>query len=484
MNRRAGLVVGVVVVLTACSGKKADPVPTVAPVPVVVDAGPPAPAKVEPPPPLPEQPDVVAAFPDSVAAPSVETDPGLLALLIENPATTEQALAQMTAPDAFRVALIAAFARARGEKSFDVDAEPLLPLTDGGVPSLDAGSPAWVATDDAPFTSGGKVTRKLPLETKVQVLSTTATNALVELRIAKTAVFGASGHLPEKVLDSAERGSLPLKALRTEPLSIEALVEEARVQKDDEAGQLAAIALWQRAWRVERSARTREGLLRAGFAAKRASTVVLAALARDFAPAKGLALEWACGAKAPPPAKRVSGMPAKLEPTQCLAPLDARRACKSDSEKEKKKREATAAFVNGLPPNAWLHFTVDARTPRQALVVSTPLLPVDPCDDFEQVFLETGSGRVRRLSFPLGTSSLEVWVPVERTLGVEHAVISAASEQAAITWLRSRANYKWTVDHHELQVSLSVNELGFKLAGDVATATWIVPPDRGCGCEE
>ncbi|MFT3713520.1 MAG: hypothetical protein QM817_38175 [Archangium sp.] len=480
-----GRVVGlVVVVLCGCSPKKDPPPAPPPPPPAVVDAGvAAAPVKVEPPPPLPEAPDVVAAFPDSAPA-SVSTDQGLLALLIENPAATEQALAQLDAPDSFRVSLIAGFARARGEKSFDVDAEPLLPSDAGVSDTVDAGAPAWIATDDAPFTSGGKVIRKLPLETKVQVVSLGATNAVVELRVAKTVIYGPGGHAAEKIIDAAERGSVPLNALRGEPLDVAKLIDEARTQRDDEAGQLAAIAMWQRAWRIERSARTREGLLRAGFAAKRASTVVLAALARDFAPAKGVTLEWACGTDAPPSQKRLTGVPAKLDAKACLAPFDARSACEKDSDAKKKKAEANAAFVATLPPHAWLHFTVDARSPRQVLVVSTPLLHVDSCDDFEQVFLETGSGKVRRLSLPLGNAGLEVWVPVERALGLEHAVISAASEQAAITWLRSRAPYKWVVDHHDLQVSLTVDSQGFKLAGDVTTAAWAVGPDRACGCDD
>lgn len=454
----------------------------------MVDAGPPVIEPVKEPEPI----DVVAAFPEP-PAPDPATDDGLLQLLLTDPAHAEAALVDGQSPDAFRIAILAGFAISRGEKGFDVRPEPLLPLLEGdaGVADqpLDAGTTAWVVEDGAALTSGGKTLRTLPLGTEVQVLKTTAKSVSVSLESARVVLFGATGRTPEKRVTETVRGELKPSALRSTPLDVDKIVAEAQAQpRDEDEGKLRAIALWQRAWRIERSPRTREGLMRAGYAARRASTVVMASLARDFAPVKNLTLDWACGTDAPPSTQRLEfakgAPPAKLGPKQCVRAWDARQACDTDSASEKKKRAARKTFLDSVAsPHAWLHFTVDARTPRQLFVVTSPLEFHDACADFQEVSLEAGNGRVRRLAFPLGTATQDVWVPVERTLGVEHAIVSAASEQHAIEWMRARERYRWTIGAgQELQVSLTMNAMTFKLPGDVTAATKVVPPERSCDC--
>lgn len=458
--------------------------------PVVVDAGVPEEVDAGPPPPKvevePEPIDIVAAFPEP-PEPDPATDEGLLQLLLTDPAHAEAALVDGQSPDAFRIAILAGFATSRGEKGFDVRREPLLPvLEDGGVTSqLDAGATAYVVEDDAALTSGGKTVRTLPLGTAVQVVKSNAKTVTVELESAKVVVFGLTGRTPEKRVTEKVRGEVKGSALRVAPLDVDAMVAQARaLPRDDDDAKLRAIAWWQRAWRMERSPRTREGLMRAGFAARRASTVVLAALARDFAPVKGLTIDWVCGSDAPPSTQRLDAPPAKLGPKQCVRAWDARMSCPNDSASEQKKREARKTFLDSAPsPTAWLHFTVDARTPRQLFVVSSPLEFHDACADFKEVSLEAGNGRVRRLAFPLGPATQDVWVPIERTLGVEHAIISAASEQHAIEWMRARERYRWTIGAaQELQVSLTMNNTNFKLPGDVNAATRVVSPERSCDC--
>lgn len=463
----------VVLAVVGCSSpREAAPTPPVAPAPVAVDAGLPEPVVETPPEPAPI--DVVAAFPEPEPA-DVTTDDGLISLLLANPVHAEEALAEAQSPDAFRIALLAGFARARGEKTFDVKPERVLPLLDAGVATtVDAGADAWVAEDEAPLTVSGKVVRALPLNTQVKVATLKATTATIEVPLTSVAIFGSTGHQPERRTVTLLRGDVKLSHLRNAPIDLDALLTDARkpVSFDDDQAKLQAIALWQRAWRIERSPRTREGLLRAGFAARRASTVVTAALAHDFAPVAGLTLEWGCADETGP------------RPGKCLKLGDERQACPTDSAKDKKRREARAATVGALgSKQAWLHFTVDARTPRQLLLISTPLALVDPCADFQEVAFEGGNGRVRRLSFPLGPAKQEVWLPVERTLGVEHALISAASEQHAVEWIRARERYRWTIGGpHELQVSLSLNSTNFSVPKDVGASMKVVPPERSCDC--
>jgi hypothetical protein len=76
-----------------------------------------------------------------------------------------------------------------------------------------------------------------------------------------------------------------------------------------------------------------------------------------------------------------------------------------------------------------------------------------------------------------------VLVPVERAVGVEYSVVSAASEAKAVAWLRSRSHVRWTMGRRgELEVSLQTADHGFRLESDVSAVSWAEAPARSCSC--
>lgn len=485
------LLVVLVMVLCGCPESKPPAPVVVPPVAAVPDAGVDAGAPEPEPEPVAPEPDVVSDFPeDERAALDAQHDENLRRLLLVDPSAAEAELALMETPNAFRIALLAELARVRGAKQGDVAPEPLLPL-DAGTPAV-VGA-AWTVADAVPFTTTDATAKGLvlPFHTQVQVLSLEQGRATVEVSLADVATYDATGGTPRSVKTRTVQGTVPLASLSAVALVGATLEAEAAGQSDDEAGQLRAIALRQRAWRIERSRRAREALLGSGWKAKRASTVVLAALAHDLAPVKELKVAAWCGADAPPSSKWLTGDVTKLQrigESECLAAFDARRACDTDAKKEAKRRAAVTSWVQAHaadPRGSWLRFVVDGRTPRRLFLVETPLAVADPCNDFEEVTFDAANGRVRRLAFPLGRAALEVWVPVQARLGVEYALVSAASEPQAVEWLRSRAKYRWTVGARgALQPSLGTDATGFAVSQDVDAVTFALAPERPCGCPE
>lgn len=467
----------------ACNeAPKPPPPPRVAPAPKPKPLPPVLPPAPDP---LDEAPESIAAFPDEPDERDVSTDGRLLELLLADPDAAEAALAHLATPDAWRVSLSAQFALAHGAKSRALEEEPALPLAtlDGG--AVVVGAPAWVM-DDVPLVGPGKkpkTLQRLPINTEVQVLAVEGERARVSVGVAQVAVWGPSGLEPVQRTTKQLGGTVPLGVLAPRALEVDALIQRAMEQKED------AVALWQRAWRVERSARTREGLLRAGWAAQRASTVVSAALSRDFAAVRELSFAWTCTGEAPPTKKwlDVSKARPKSVPTGvCLEGVDARVQCERHGEEAMRDAKARAAWLEKqqLTAHPWVRFIVDARERRQVFLVATPLELVDTCDDFEQVTFEAGSGLVRRLVLPLGAKDLEVWVPVTRAQGVEYAVPSARAEGQAVRWLRARGKYKWTVGTGgELQPSLSTDATTFAVPADVSASTIALPPQRVCECQ-
>jgi hypothetical protein len=482
-----------VVLVCGCPEPKPPAPVIVPPVAAVPDAGVVAGApEPEPEPePVSPEPDVVSDFPeDERAALDAQHDEALRRLLMIDASAAEAELTLMETPDAFRIALLAELARARGGKQGDVAPEPLLPL-DAGAPVV-AGA-AWTVADAVPLTTTDATSKGLvlPFNTQVQVLSLEQRQATIEVSLADVVTYDATGGAPRSVKAVAVKGTVPLSSLSPVALVAAALEAEASRQPDDEAGQLRAIALRQRVWRIERSRRAREALLESGWKAKRASTVVLAALAHDLAPVKDLKVAAWCGADAPPSTKWLTGdvtRLARVGASECVAAFDARRACERDAKKEAKRRTGVTSWVQAHaadPRGSWLRFVVDGRTPRRLFLVETPLAVADPCNDFEEVTFDASQGRVRRLAFPLGRAALEVWVPVQAQLGVEYALVSAASEPQAVEWLRSRAKYRWTVGARgALQPSLGTDATGFAVSQDVDALTFALAPERSCGCPE
>lgn len=479
----------VVVLLMGCRDRPPPPPP---PPPTPVAA--PEPPKPAPPKEValpPEPPESVAAFPDEVEVVEDASDERLLRLLLADPVKAEVALHQLNAPDAWQVAVIAQFALKRGEKSFELDAEPQLPL-----PAMDAGvvtaaGEAWIAEGGAPLVAPGKKAplAYLPLNTKVEVKALDGEWAELSVPVAQQAIYAETGMAPVKVSATPMLGRVKVSQLSALTLDAQESMRQALLQGDDEAGRLSSVAWWQHAWRIERSERTRAGLLRAAWAAKRASTVVHAALARNLASASGLRFAWACTGDDPSSASWLDltkARPKSLPPSVCVSGLDARARCEDDTRSALTKAAATKAWLEGvsLTPKPWLRFTVDARDPRQVFVVTTPLEVADPCSEFEEVTFEAGSGLVRRLALPLGTRSMVIWVPVAKHAGAEFSIPSATSEGQAISWLRSRAAYRWTVGPKgDLEPSLGVNARTFQVSADVSATSFAVAPERDCSCQ-
>ncbi|MFO0598206.1 MAG: hypothetical protein U0228_23080 [Myxococcaceae bacterium] len=467
------------------------------------DAGPPPAPEPEPEPePQDDEPDTVEEFPEAPEVPTLTTDEELMTLLLIDPRVAEERLANSDKPDAFRVALLSEFARARGDANEPV-AEALIPLAataDAGVPT--GAGPAWAADDGVVLKKAAATVARLPLDTPVQVLSVKGPLAEIELNVASVAVYDENGSAPRAVESQLLRGQVKLSDLRSSPMDRDGLLARARAASTtaEAAGatdeqKLQAVALWQRVLRavpmdsddgaVMQAGRAREGLLHAAFTARRASSAVAAALSRELVSGKSVSAYWACEGT-PPPKSVLTNLKKSFDAHQCMTWVDERKACTPADEKRLKALEQFKTLAKAdLGTTGWLRFKVDARRPRRLLLVSTPLVLADRCSDFEEVKLDTGAGRVRRLAVPLGTATLDVWVPIARTLGVDHSLITAASELNAVEWLRSRQRYRWTVGKNgDLQPSLGVDTLEFALRRDVEAITWAVPPDHSCGCEE
>ena len=459
-------------------------------------APPPPPAKVaerpkDPPLLPPEEPDLIAGFPDEVALPEeADTEEALLKLLLADPLRAETTMNRLSSPTSWQISVMAQFAIARGENVAALDAEPALPALapDGGVKGP---GPAWISQDATPLRGPAKknaTLATLPIDTKVEVTGIEGDDAVVSVPLAQTAIFGEEGRQPVRVHSTALIGRVPLSRLAAASPDPEALMTEALRLSDDAHAQLRAVALWEEAWRIERSERTRRGLLRAAWATRRASTVVRAALARNLAPVSDLRFSWACTTDDPSTAKALDvskARPTKLPASACLSAPDGRGTCSNDPEAEQKQAAATKAWLEGarLAPKPWLRFTVDAREPRQVFLVTTPLERADSCDEFEELSFEAESGIVRRLRLPLGTRQLVVWVPVTRHLGADFSIPSATTERQAVSWLRSRGRYRWTLDQGSLEPSLGMNATTFKLAAEVSATMFALRPERDCSCD-
>ncbi|MDP2274779.1 MAG: hypothetical protein Q8K32_28815 [Archangium sp.] len=471
----------VVVLLSSCT--EAPPVVVAATAPVVAPK--PAELVLELPAPAP---DLIAGFPDERPLPSdVDTDERLLQLMMTDPARAEAALHLLSSPAPWQTAVIAQFATRRGEKSFELEPEPPLPFDEPDAGLSTTPGPAWVREDAAPLVSPGGKKTTLPLNTQVEVKGFTGEWAEVSVAFAQTAIYSETEREPLRVVSSPVLGRVRRTHLAPTTLKPESLMLQAMKQPAALEGKLKAVGLWQQAWRIERTERTRRGLLRAAWAVQRASSMVQAALAKNLAPASGLRFAWACTTEDPPSASWLDltkARPKTLAKSVCVSGLDARARCQTDSPAELKRAAATQAWLERikLAPRPWLRFTVDARAPREVFLVTTPLAVADACSEFEEFTVEANSGQVHRLALPLGSQSLVVWVPLHA--GVEYSVISAASESQAVSWLRSREKYRWTLgDRGELEPSLGLNASQFSIPPGVIAATFALAPERDCSCE-
>lgn len=477
--------------LGSCAEK---PAPVVVSAPVVKPAPPPPPL---PPPPVeaplpPPPPEAVGAFPAEAQAAGADeplTAEALLQLLLSDPLKAEARLNRLETPDAWQVSIVAQFALQRGARAPAID--PELPASPG---VADAGLPAgvgaaWVSEDGAALAGKKGPLATLPLNTSLEVRSVDGEWAEVAVPVAQLAIYGEADRVPVRVVTNPVVGRVKVSQLSATPQDAEALMREALGQGDDGAGKLAAIALWNRAWRVERSERTREGLVRAAWAGRRAPTLVRAALARNLAPATGLRFAWTCSGEDPSAATWLDvskKRPGALPPAVCLSGVDARTRCPDDTPAALARAAAIKTWLDerSLTPKPWLRFTVDASDPRQVFVVTTPLSVADPCSDFEEVHFEAARGTVRRLTLPLGTKAMVVWVPATRHEGAEFSIPSTTSEGQAITWLRSRSRYRWTVGNKgELQPSLGTDARSFDVPDDLNAASYALPPEPDCACE-
>jgi hypothetical protein len=478
----------IIAFLVSCTDPPQPP-PVVAP-PVEAPKPPPQPEPAKPVTPVPPPPpSAVSAFPDENARPEeVRNEQELLELLLIDPAAAEVALQKLETPDAWQVSIIAEFALTRGAKSNGEEKD--LPSVARGERIEGPGS-AWVSMDQTPLT-GKKpsVLTVLPVNTQVEVIALEGEWADVTVPVAQTVIYGETDSEPAHVISSPLVGRVKSAHLSRKPYEVEALMRSA-LEEDakTEEGRLRAVAWWWLAWRVERSERTRDGLLVAAFKARRASTVVRAALAKNLAPASQMNFAWSCVGEDPAAApwlEVTKTKPKTLPESVCVSGLDARARCADDTPAALKKAAATKEWIDSvkLSPKPWLKFTVDARDPRQVLVVTTPLSVADPCSEFEEVSFEAANGELRRLSLPLGTKTMTIYVPVSRHSGAEFSIPSTATERQAISWLRARGHYRWTVGGRgELQPSLGVSSRGFEIPEDVVASGFAVAPERDCSCE-
>jgi hypothetical protein len=226
-----------VVLVCGCPEPKPPAPVIVPPVAAVPDAGVVAGApEPEPEPePVSPEPDVVSDFPeDERAALDAQHDEALRRLLMIDASAAEAELTLMETPDAFRIALLAELARARGGKQGDVAPEPLLPL-DAGAPVV-AGA-AWTVADAVPLTTTDATSKGLvlPFNTQVQVLSLEQRQATIEVSLADVVTYDATGGAPRSVKAVAVKGTVPLSSLSPVALVAAALEAEASRQPDDEA---------------------------------------------------------------------------------------------------------------------------------------------------------------------------------------------------------------------------------------------------------
>lgn len=480
---------GVVVAgLAACKQRPPPPVlaPKLAPAVAApaVDAG--REVALDLPPPLEE-----AGLPQelSVDDGAVEGE-GLIKLLLRDPARAAAALQEIPTPDGWQVALLARLAPRRAGHAERTPEPPLPELRPARAGEVQAGAKAWVGRESLPLRPLPKqpgAPLELPLDTAVQLEALDGGSATVSVEVATQVDYGAAGSEPEALVTELRRGVVDARWLLPAPLEPRALLGEAqaRLKAGGEANADAAVVLYRRALLIERSARAREGLLRAGWAAKRASVVVEAALARLLAPAAGLELAWACRGELAKATWVGAAPKLKLAADACVTGVDARAPCAYAPAKKKKGWAALKAWRDaaGLAESPRLRFTVDARAPRLVLLADTTLAVRDECSDFEELRLDGGNATVRRLLLPLGVAKTVVRVAVPRYHGAEYAVVAAGNELKAAAWLRARGNYAWTAGARGgLEVSLGVGDRGFTLEKDVTAATVRERPELECGC--
>jgi hypothetical protein len=484
---------GLCLYLVSCTDPPPPP-PVIAPRVEAVKPAPPPPEPIKPEAVLPlPPPERVARFPDEQELEEeVESDAQLLGMLKRDPARAEAALHKLETPDAWQVSIVAQFALARGEKSSGLEAEKELPAPPAESELVEGPGEAWISVDAAPIASAekkGAALSALAVNTKVEVTAIDGEWADVSVPVAQTVIYADTGAAPSRIVSTPLVGRVSKKHLARRPYEVEALMRSALAEDPTDEGKLRAVATWLLAWRVERSERTREGLLDAAFVARRASTLVRAALAKNLAPASGVRFAWSCVGEDPASAtwlEVTKTRPKALPESVCVSGVDARERCPDDTKAALKKAAATKEWLESvkLAPKPWLRFTVDAREPRQVLVVTTPLAVADPCSEFEEVTFQAASGQLRRLSLPLGTRATTIWVPVSSHSGAEFSIPSAASERLAISWLRARGHYRWTVGGKgELQPSLGVNARAFEVPEDVVASGYAIAPERDCSCD-
>jgi hypothetical protein len=488
--RTIAVVLGAMTWLAGCSEPKAPPVVVPPPPPVEVDAGPPPVVDagvVDP------RPDNVLKLPETEALnedPRIEDQ--LARLLLRDPNFAEKRLAAEPTPNSWQVALMANFATRRGARELVPPKENPLPSIeiDGGVTQP---GPAWVSVTDLALKSLPKKGQKptvllsLPIATAVTVDAVDGGVAFISAQVATAVDFDDHSPVPTHVEATTVQGQVPASALVPTVLTAEQLQDQARAQPKTELGQDRALALWHRAYGIDHSDTSREGWLRTAMAAKRSWWTVSAAVAPTFGPASNLAVAWACRGD-PVKAKWVRWPVGKTAPADvCVTQVSEQPSCEEDPPKVAKRLDddAQARKDSGLTPSPVLSFTVDARTVHHVFLSASKLELQDACGDFPQLKVESWGANLRRLTLPLGTSSVKVRVPAPGYHGYEYSIITAASELKAAAWLRSRSHIRWTMGHGgELEPSLSTGDNGFRLEPDVQAESYAISPVRPCHCDD
>jgi hypothetical protein len=438
--------------------------------------------------------DNILQLPDTATLTEDPNRPAeLIGLLLRDPERAERRLAALEQPSQWQVALLANFALRRGERGLPAPREGDLPAITLDPGALAAEQPAWVSVPMAELkaVSLGKKKQKLatlaslPLGTPVQVTAIDHGLAWVSVALASAVEFSATDDAPTHVETTLVTGQLDASALAATPVRSDTLIAQATSQPSTDEGADRAVALWYRALLIERSARTREGLLTAAWAAHRASWVVTAALERTYAPARGLGLTWGCRGDLSRAKPARWPLTKKSPADACVSGVSEQLPCDNDPPGLKRQLEAakTDLEASGLVRHPTLTFTVDARGARRLFIASSKLDAVDACAEFRELSVEGWGAAFRVLRLPLGTASMAVRVEVNGYHGFEYAVVSGASELKIAAWMRSRSHNRWTLGRNgALNPSLQNGDSGFKLEGDVSAATFATPPLRDCSC--
>ncbi|GMU63038.1 MAG: hypothetical protein AMXMBFR34_48010 [Myxococcaceae bacterium] len=460
--------------------------PQPAPAPAPVAAAEEAPAEEEPP-----QPATVLEVPEEPRAEATDGE-SLIPHLLDDPVRAEELLLRQAAPTAWQVALLAQLAVQRGGAKTDVLPEGALPQLVPGAGAVEAGADAWVAAAQVPLKVSGAKQGGAPLtlsfNTRVKVEAVGGAKATVAVEVAREVDFGPEGSEPTRVSTRTIHGTVEASWLAPRPASIQLLEHAAATQPDTEEGRANAVALWHRSLLLARDERAREGLLRAAWAAQRASSVISAALTRNFAPARRARLAWGCkgdvaGATWMVEARATKTLPAAV----CLTGVDAREACDFEpTDRRRARQEAAGRRARaGVKEGPLLELTVDARRPRALLLAGSKLRYQDSCADFEELALDSQAATLRRLKLPLGQADTVVRVAVPQYHGMEYAVLDAPSERRAAAWMRNRARYRWTMGARgQLQLSLQPGDHEFELPPDAAAVTVAAPPQKDCLCND